>query len=153
MKKGLKKIYIIEIIFFLITVFLFFMKKTDNKNLLAIIFLGIVLFVVSIIYKKKRDSNIYRKQAFTMTFSVILFYFIILFLLGLLLGYNRTLFSLSPIEWMHGLIPALIITFIVERIRFIIIKNNEENRLSIYIITVLTILFYNDNIKTQRRPL
>lgn len=142
MKKGIKKIYIIEIIMIAITVVLFFLKNTDNKYLLSIITLGIILFTLRQIYKKRKDTNIFRKQAFTIVFAVLLFYFIILFLLGLLLGYNITYFSLNPINWLHGLIPILIITIIVEKIRLIVIKNNEENRLSIYLLTAILILFY-----------
>ena len=141
MKKGIKKIYIIEIIMFAITVVLFFLNNTDKKNLLSIITLGITLLTLRNIYKKRKDTNIYRKQAFTMVFAVILFYFIIIFLLGLLLGYNITYFSLNPSSWIHGLIPILIITIIVEKIRLIVIKNNEENRISIYLLTAILILF------------
>lgn len=142
MKKGIKKVYLIEIIIFVITVSLYFVKNLDNRNLLSIITLGIVLFVSRIIYKKRRDTNIYRKQAFTMVFAVLLFYFITIFLLGLILGYSKTPFSLNPFKWLHGLIPALLITIIIEKIRLIIIKNNEENRTSIYLLTFLLMLFY-----------
>ena len=142
MKKGIKKIYIIEIIMFAIAVVLFFLNSTDNKNLLSIITLGIILLTLRNIYKRKRDTNIYRKQAFTMVFAVLLFFFIIIFLLGLLLGYNTTYFSLNPFTWIHGLIPMLLITIIVEKIRLIVIKNNEENKLSIYLLTAILILFY-----------
>lgn len=140
MKKGIRKIYIIEIIILIITVLLFFIKSVNNKNLLSIISLGIILFVLSIIYKKKKDTNLFRKQAFTMVCSIVLFYFIIIFLLGLILGYNKTLFSLNINTIIHGLLPAFLITVIIERIRFIIIKNNADNKISIYILTLLLIV-------------
>jgi len=108
--------------------------------LVSIIVLGIILIVASREYKKKKDTNLFRGAAFRILTSVLIAFFIVIYLLGLLMGFNKTYFSLNPNSWMQGLIPVFIITVILERLKFILIKNNSEEKKNIYVITVLTIL-------------
>lgn len=139
---NLKSIYKFEFIILLLILLIFFIQDFLFKSLLSIIGFGILLFIASIIYKKKKDTNFFRGSAFRIVFSVMVFYLIIILLSGLLLGFSRTMFNPSPRVWMKGLVPILIITLIIERLRFILVKNNTTDKLGIYILTIEVMLFY-----------
>ncbi len=141
MNKYLKSIYKFEIALLILILLLFTIQQNSTyKYLVSIIVLGIILIVASREYKKKKDTNLFRGAAFRILTSVLIAFFIVIYLLGLLMGFNKTYFSLNPNSWMQGLIPVFIITVILERLKFILIKNNSEEKKNIYVITVLTIL-------------
>ena len=141
MNKYLKSIYKFEIALLILILLLFTIQQNSTyKYLVSIIVLGIILIVASREYKKKKDTNLFRGAAFRILTSVLIAFFIVIYLLGLLMGFNKTYFSLNPNSLMQGLIPVFIITVILERLKFILIKNNSEEKKNIYVITVLTIL-------------
>lgn len=141
MEKKIKSIYKFELIILLLITLLFFIQDEIYKYLLSILGFGILLFVATLVYKKKKDTNFFRGSASRIVFAVIVFYFLAIYLLGLLLGFNKTLFSTIPSKWFQGLIPIAIITIITEKLRFILIKNNVAEKKGIYGITVLMMLF------------
>lgn len=141
MEKNLKSIYKFELIIVLLITLLFFIQDDIYKYLLSIIGFGILLFVATLVYKKKKDTNFFRGSASRIVFAIIVFYFLIIYLLGLLVGFNKTLFSTIPSRWIQGLIPIAVITIITEKLRFILIKNNIAEKKGIYGITILMMLF------------
>ncbi len=141
MKQDIKSIYKFESVILLLSILLFFIQNNIIKYLLSIIGFGVLLFIANLVYKKKRDTNFFRGSATRIMLAVIIFYFIIIFLLGLILGFGKTLFSLNPYIWIEGLFPTLVITMISERLRYIIIKNNPTEKKAIYTLTVLMIIF------------
>ena len=141
MEKNLKSIYKFLIIILLLVVLLFFIQNVNYKNLISIIGFGILLFIGRISYKKNKDTNFFRHSAFSVVFAILTFYFIIISLLGLVLGFSRTFFSLNPEKWMKGLIPVFFITLITERLKYILIKNNKTEKIAIYMLTALMAVF------------
>ena len=141
MKKNIKSIYKFEAIILLLDVLLFFIQNNNYKNLITIIGFGILLFVSTLVYKKKRDTNFFRNSALTIVFGVLIFYFVVIFALGLLLGFSKTLFSLKPYNLIHGIIPIFLITVFTEKLKFILIKNNTTEKKAIYAITILMTMF------------
>ena len=141
MKQEIKSIYKFESIILLLCILLFFIKSIIFKYVLSIIGLGIVLFIANLAYKKKRDTNFFRGSATRIMLAIVIFYYIIMFLLGLILGFSKTMFSLNPYKWVQGLIPTLIITIISERLRYLIIKNNPTEKKAIYLLTAVMMLF------------
>ena len=139
---NLKSIYKFEFIILLLILLIFFIQDFLFKSLLSIIGFGILLFIATLIYKKKKDTNFFRASAFRIVFSVMVFYFLIILLSGLLLGFGKTLFSPRPSTWMKGLVPTLIIILIIERLRFILVKNNTTDKLGIIILTIEVMLVY-----------
>ena len=139
---NLKSIYKFEFIILLLILLIFFIQDFLFKSLLSIIGFGILLFIATLIYKKKKDTNFFRASAFRIVFSVMVFYFLIILLSGLLLGFGKTLFSPRPSTWMKGLVPTLIIILIIERLRFILVKNNTTDKLGIIILTIEVMLGY-----------
>ena len=141
MKRQIKSIYIIEFVILLLSVILIFIRNTDYKYILSIIGFLWIFLSARLIYKKKRDTSFFRVQAFRIVVSVILFYYIIISLLGLVLGFSKTFFSLNPYKWIQGLIPVLLITIMVEQVRFLLVRNNSGDRKGYFALIVLLILF------------
>ena len=141
MEKNLKSIYKFLIIILLLVVLLFFIQNANHKNLISIIGFGILLLIGAIKFKKNKDTNFFRHSAFSVVFAVLTFYFIIISLLGLVLGFSKTLFSLNPEKWMRGLIPVFFITIFSERLKYILIKNNKTEKTAIYLLTALMAVF------------
>jgi len=146
----IKSIYKIELLILLSIIILFFIN-INYRNFMAIIIFGIILFGLLLYYSKKKDNNFLKWSSTKIVVSVLLFYYVIISVLGIFLGFNKTFFSLSIVKLLQGAVPILMITLITEYLRFILIKNNFTNKKYIYIITILMILFnitINCNIDT-----
>ena len=141
MKQDIKSIYKFEGIILLLNILFLFIQNDIIKYVLSIIGLGILLFISGFVYKKKRDTNFFGGSATRILLAVIIFYFIIIFLLGLILGFGKTLFSLNPDRWIKRVIPTFIVTLVIERLRFILIKNNPTEKKAIYLLTAIIACF------------
>lgn len=142
MKNNIKSIYKFEFIILLLDLLLLLIPGLQTKSLIAIAGFGILFFISLLVFKKRKDTNLFRTSASRVVFAIMVFYFIIIFLLGLLLGFGKTLFSLKPSSLMHGLVPAFLITVFIERLRFILIKNNTTDKIAIYLLALLTAIVY-----------
>lgn len=151
MDKTIKKIYIIELLILLLVVLIFIINNEQNKSIFTIISFGIMLFATLVIYGRRKDNNFLKDSAFRLVIAILLAYFIIISMLGLVIGFTKTLFSLNINLWFDGLLPTLAITIVTEYLRYTLIINNYTNKKAIYLITVLMILFniaINSNIFT-----
>ena len=140
--KKIKSIYIIEFIILLLDFVLFFIHNLTYQYILSVIGFLWLFLITRLIYKKKKDTSFYRKQAFRIVIIILLFFYIIVSLLGLVLGFNKTSFSLNPQKWMQGLIPVLLITVMSEEVRYLLIKNNSGDKKGYFLVTISLILFY-----------
>ena len=140
-KKTIKEVYLIELLILFVIGILYFIKVQTTKIFIAILGFVIVLFVTFLNYKKKKDNKFNRDSAFRIVVAVLLFYFIIISMLGLILGFQKTLFSLNVSVWFQGLIPALILTILSEYTRYVLIRNNFTDKVAIANITLLMMLF------------
>ena len=141
MKNFKKSIYKIEFLFLFLIIILFFVNDQNDKYLISFLGTGIIFFITFMLYKRKRDDSFYKVYATEILMIVILIFVILLAGLGLIIGFSKTLFSLNYNTWLKGLIPTLVLTVITEYFRFILIKNNMNEKLGIYAITVLMMLF------------
>lgn len=141
MKKNIKSIYKIELSILFSIIILFFINDVNNKNLIAIVLFGVILFGTLLYYGKKKDNSFFKWSATKIVISVLIFYYVIILISGIYMGFNKTLFSLKFNNILIGLIPTLTIILISEYLKFIVIKNNFTNEKAIYIITILMIMF------------
>lgn len=141
MKKNIKSIYKIELLIMFSIIILFFINDIDLKDLISIITFGIILLGSLLYYGKKKDNNIFKWNATKIVVSVLIFYYAIILILGIQLGFSKTLFSLNIKNILVGGVPVLIITLIAEYLKFVLIRNNFINKKAIYILTVLMIIF------------
>ncbi len=141
MKKNIKSIYKIELLILFSIIILFFINDIELKDLISIITFGIILLGSLLYYGKKKDNNIFKWYATKVVIAVLIFYYAIILILGIQLGFSKTLFSLNIKNILVGGVPVLIITVIAEYLKFVLIRNNFINKKAIYILTVLMIIF------------
>lgn len=141
MKKNIKSIYKIELLILFSIIILFFINDIEIKDLISIITFGIILLGSLLYYGKKKDNNFLKWSAIKIVISVLIFYYLITLILGIQLGFTKTLFSLNIKNILVGCVPVLIITLITEYLKFVLIKNNFINKKAIYILTALMAIF------------
>ena len=133
--------YKIEIAILLAVSSLFFISEYSSRYIVAAITLGVTLFGTVLYYGFKKDNEYFRWTATKIIVAILVSAYIIDLILGLSLGYNSTLFSLSFNRIINGILPICIIIVITEYLRFVVIKNNFTEKNVIYIMAVLMIVF------------
>lgn len=133
----LKSIYKYELFIFIVSFVLLFIENDIAKYVFTIASLGMILLATLIDYGPKKDNNHLRVQASRIVLAILLFYFIVIFLLGIQLGFQRTFASLNIDKWFLGLIPTALYTVVIEYLRYTICKNNYYDKASIIIMTLL----------------
>ena len=128
------EIYLIEFLLFIsIIVFNTFIK---NSYLLA---LSIILIgIYSIIRFGLMKDNNYSKQSISkIVISCLLAYFITIYLLGILLGFNKTPYTLNT-KFIFGVVILESIVIIFEElIRYIICRNTQHKKIPLIIYTII----------------
>ena len=134
-----KEIFIISIIYILISVYLQF-NNLQLFNIINPIFY--ILFSIYIIYtmndsyiRVKSNKNFELKML-----SLVILYLIIFFFLGFFIGFTKTLYNQSFIGILKNIFPLIVPIIGVELIRCIIVNKNRRNNLVLISITILTIL-------------
>ena len=102
-------------------IILFFINDIEIKDLISIITFGIILLGSLLYYGKKKDNNFLKWSAIKIVVSVLIFYYLITLILGIQLGFTKTLFSLNIKNILVGCVPVLIITLITEYLKFVLI--------------------------------
>ena len=135
--KKIKNIYKIELLILLSIIILFSIDR-KYQTIMSIIILGMILFGSLLIYDKKKDNNFLKWSATKIVVAMLIFYYIVISILGISLGFSKTLFSLNISRLFQGAIPVLTITLINEYLRFILIKNNfiESNDINCFTLSI-----------------
>ncbi len=141
MLKKTKSIYVIELFLTILLVAVAIITNGAKREFYSIVGIAALLFASLLVYGIKKDRNALKVSATRIIISVLLFHFIIVFFLGLSLGFNKTLFTLDVSQWFNGLIPAFFLTVVMEYLRFLLISSNPFDRKGIYYLTLLLILF------------
>jgi len=141
MLKKTKSIYVIELFLTILLVAVAIITNGTKREFYSIVGIATLLFASLLVYGIKKDHNALKVSATRIIVSVLLFHFIIIFILGLSLGFNKTLFTLDVSRWFDGLIPAFFLTVVMEYLRFLLISSNPFDRKGIYYLTLLLILF------------
>lgn len=141
MKKSKKRNYIIEII---ILIFIIFLKLIiDNRPELSLtvsLFFWLILSIVTyLICGLPRLKSYLNKISIRFVIISLLFYLLVVFLLGLFTGFLKTVYSYNIVNILKNIIPIIILVLSKEIIRFILCKNS--NNKTLIITTILYILF------------
>ena len=111
MKSSVKKILAIEILVLLVIISNFFVPYLFDKYRYLVFFLGIgvlIYFLTGIdIDKTPNEKPIFKKTLF-----YIMLYFILIYLLGLFIGYAKTIYSWSFTNLVKNIIPAITIIIV-----------------------------------------
>ena len=144
MKKGYKKLLIIQsIILLILLINSFFLNILDNY--IKIIFLLLVI----VIFKKnigiERDNHRYTKDIIFEILIFLLVFFIIYYLLGIIIGFAKTenYYTINGI--IKFIIPIILIVILKEYLRYSMIMKAEGSLLLVITTIILFILFDSSN--------
>lgn len=144
MKKNLKLIYIVELaLFFLILILCSTLNVMANnyRNYLVITFLLLLIIPCYYIFGMPKDNNYNKNSGIRTIIMFIMIFGIVGYLLGIFLGFNRG-YSITFSTIFNGIIPIILLTIIIEILRFIVLKKAFYNKIAIVIFTMLTSLIY-----------
>ena len=130
MKTSFKKILLLQITMIFFLVLNFFISNVFTPYV-YVVFLGIMFTTAYLMLGFEKNVLI-----------VILSYFLIIYLLGLKIGFVRTIYNgLSNTNITRNIIPFVFIVIFSELLRFIFINKSNKNRLMIIFSCIVFILF------------
>ena len=143
MKKNIKSIYLLEIIMLAFVIcFIPILQHTQlNKYMLKVAFSSISFIVFFLTFGMKKDNHLLKKYSILIVIINLLFTLIFTYFLGIFIGFNRSLFSLSFSTIISGLVLTTLDIVAINLIRFIISKNSFENKKPIIFYTIIVIVF------------
>lgn len=128
------EIYLLELILFISIIIFSFVYKNMYLIDTSIILIGIY-FIIRFGWMK--DNNYIRKNVTKTVISCFLAYLVTIYLLGLILGFNKTIFSFN----IHYLLKIVLLNAIVigmeEIIRYIICRNTPHKKLPIVLYALI----------------
>lgn len=136
MKKNEKRILLIEIIALLFLILNIFVKNILTEN--TIILFLLILFILSVILVGfEKEKTIEKRKVLKQVFFYTISFLIIVYGLGLIVGFLSTSYSLTLINIFKNSFPVFLILIIEELVRYNICKKGENNKLIIYISVVI----------------
>ena len=143
MKKGLLKLIILELVALIVIVFNIvfhdFLGKYGLAIILAIMF-GLSIWIAGF----EKEKTLYRKQVIKIVLFYTFAFLILLYGIGLFIGYAKSPYSNNPTQIFLNLLPIFIIIFFEEMARFNILKKGGNSILlfvlSIFLFSAVDIL-------------
>ena len=127
MKRGDKRtLVILTIIVFVLLFDILILKKLTKYSICAFIALLILTSYYLIGFRKIKSR--YDKDIILTMCIYVFIYYIIIYLLGLVIGFTRNIYSLSILSILKNIFPVIISISLIEILRYIInsqIKNNK----------------------------
>ena len=150
MKKNIKVIFWIEVALLIINLIFYGFIKVIPSELnifLVITFLLLMVIPLRLFFGKQRDKSYYTGYTNRTIITVLMVVGIIIYALGILLGFTRG--YAYNIQSFKSILSIIVLVILTEYFRLIVIKNNYNNYKSTIIFTILLALleiFANTNI-------
>ena len=141
MKKSYKIVLITELLMSFFLILNFFIPNVFNSYFYVLFLLGfgLVLFAFLGFDTKK---NVYQKRVLTNILIVLVTYFLVTYLVGLIVGFNKTIYnSFSTTNIFKNILPTVLIIILSELIRFIMINKTDKNKYLTILSCIVFILF------------
>ncbi len=139
MKKSIKIVYLIEVLILFFIVIIGLYKKNFDVNIVQLSFFGILSLICLLIFRFPRDKTYYRSGTLRMVIISLLSYLIIIYGMGLLIGFVKLPFSHTPLAIIKNITPVILLIVFKEIIRYLICKNSSDSKWPVIIITSLYI--------------
>lgn len=139
MKKSEIRFLFLEIVAILFMLFSIFYKKSISQYLL-IIFLGILFFTALFISSFEKERAIEKKAVIRIVCIYTLAFLIIIYGLGLFVGYVKTSYSLKIISIIKNLFPVVLLIVIEELLRYHIGIKGQNKKIILILLVFLSIL-------------
>lgn len=138
-----KNLYITEVLILLIYIVLkllcmnqpFFLQYFDA------IYFCLIFIYFYFKYGIARDKNYYTKISVRYVIIFLLLYVLIIYGLGLFMGFTKTIYDNSLVGILKNALPITILVIFRELTRFIVAYNSKKNMKPIILLTIIYILF------------
>ena len=138
MKTSVKQIILVELTMIFFLSLNFFISNVFGPYVF-VVFLGIIYAVSRVLFGFRLKDNPNRKRVFTNIAIVILLYFLVTYLVGLMVGFTRTIYnSFSVTNFFVNILPVVLIIGLSELLRYIFIDKSYNNRW----VTILSIIVF-----------
>lgn len=155
MKKNKKEINIVLLLLTFIIVFEILFLKFIPKYYELISFIMVLMLLCFLIYKwgMRKDKSYYKKATIKIVVIALMVYILVTYMLGLLTGFQHSVFSLKIINILKNIGPLAINIICLELIRYLILKR-EPSKQQIIILTIIyillnTIIIVNNMVSTS----
>ncbi len=141
MKKNAKIIYVCELILFIYLILFAVLINVVSpffKSVSTIIILVVILALLIVFFGMSKDKNYLRGTSTRIVISGLLAFFIIIYALGILLGFNKGYIYSDLFTLMKNIIFVISFTVLLELIRYLIAKNSFQNGRLIFVFTILS---------------
>lgn len=141
MKKNTKFIYLSELILliYLIVLSLFIDSVSIGiKNISTIVVLTLILALLLFFFGYKKDNGYLKSSSTRTVISSLMTFMIIIYSLGIILGFNRSYFNRNILVLVRNIMPILVITVELELIRYVVVRNSFDNKRIIVLFTILS---------------
>ena len=139
MKKNIKVIYLISLLLFIVNLIFYLMIKvipSDWNKYLVITFLLFLVIFLRLYFGKYSNKSYYTGYIVRTVVMVLMAIGIIIYLLGLIVGFS-TGYSYSLNTLLYSIIPIVLVTTLIEYLRYIVVKFNYDNIRSTLLFTIL----------------
>lgn len=133
-EKRLALIQVATIIILLLDIFV--TKKLEEYGI--VIFLGLVLAITILSLGHEKKRNLYEKDNILSILIYCFIYYIIIYLSGIIIGFLRTRYSLTPIGILRNTVPIILTIVISEFLRYEVLSKASKNK----VLIVLTCLLF-----------
>ena len=144
MKKNIKAIYLIEIALLFLTIIFYVLTKvvsSDLKSYLATTFLLIICIPSVILFGFSKEKSYYSGYAFRVVLTVLMAAAIVIYLVGILLGFTRG-YHFNMHNLLYSIIPITLITLLSEILRCNVVKYSYQNKFSVFFFTAILSVFH-----------
>ncbi len=143
MKANTRIIYISEAILLMYLVILtYYINRIPSylKIVSAIVVLSFMLFILLFFFGYKKRTNYLKANGARIVTASLMTYMLIIYSLGIILGFNRGYFTSNIITLLKNIFPIVLFNIELEFVRYLVIKNSVNNKKIIVIFTILSII-------------
>lgn len=140
MKRGYKKLLLFEFFVVILVLLNSFLFKFLNQSTIILFFIGL-LFLFKFIFGFEKDKHRYTKNIIIEIFIILLMFFIIFYLFGLIVGFVKNNSYLNFYGLSNIIIPIFITIILKEILRYEILMKASDNKLLIILSCTLFIIF------------
>lgn len=133
-EKRLALIQVATIIILLLDIFV--TNKLEEYGI--VIFLGLVLAITILSLGHEKKRNLYEKDNILSILIYCFIYYIIIYLSGIIIGFLRTRYSLTPLGILRNTVPIILTIVISEFLRYEMLSKTPKNK----VLIVLTCLLF-----------
>ena len=139
MRKSERKLILVELITIFILILNIFVKNILNEYALAVVIALLTALVIFLVgYEKEKILN--KKPLIIFTTFYTICFLIVIFGLGLFLGYQRSGYSFVPSILVKNILPIILVVLTSEFYRYCICKKGEKNKLVLVLSVIMFIL-------------